>query len=75
MDLEGRADATSHGPGQCPQIGGALGGRAYLRPPERADGLFIRAIGIARARTKLGLANLVYNMQRAVWLTEQIAPI
>jgi IS5 family transposase len=37
-------------------------------------GLFIRTIGVARARTKIGLANLVYNMQRMVWLTDQIAP-
>lgn len=36
--------------------------------------LFIRTIGIARATTKIGLANLVYNMQRAVWLTAQAAP-
>jgi transposase, IS5 family len=36
--------------------------------------LFIRTIGIARARTKIGLANLVYNMQRMVWLTHQTAP-
>ena len=34
-------------------------------------GLFIRTIGIARARTKGGLANLVFNMQRMVWLTTQ----
>jgi len=32
-------------------------------------GLFVRTIGIARARTKIGLANLVYNMQRMVWLS------
>ena len=37
-------------------------------------GLFIRTIGLARARTKIGLANLVYNMQRIVWLTGQAAP-
>jgi transposase, IS5 family len=37
-------------------------------------GLFIRTIGVARARTKIGLANLVNNMQRVVWLTDQIAP-
>jgi len=36
-------------------------------------GLFIRTIGMARARTKIGLANLVYNMQRVVWLTSQTA--
>ena len=33
-------------------------------------GLFIRTIGMARAKTKIGLANLVYNMQRLVWLLE-----
>ena len=37
-------------------------------------GLYIRTIGLARARTKIGLANLVYNMKRMVWLTAQIAP-
>jgi IS5 family transposase len=36
-------------------------------------GLFVRTIGIARARTKIGLANLLYNMQRVVWLTAQTA--
>ena len=34
-------------------------------------GLFIRTIGIVRARTKIGLANLTYNMQRMVWLMDQ----
>jgi IS5 family transposase len=34
-----------------------------------ADGLSIRTIGIARARTKIGLANLTYKMQRMVWLS------
>ena len=33
--------------------------------------LFIRTIGIARARTKIGLANLTYNMQRMTWLMAQ----
>jgi len=37
-------------------------------------GLYIRTIGLARARTKIGLANLVYNMKRLVWLTAQTAP-
>ena len=31
-------------------------------------GLFIRTIGIARARTKIGLANLVYNIKRLLFL-------
>jgi len=30
-------------------------------------GLFIRTIGIARARTKIGMANLVYNLTRFAW--------
>ena len=30
-------------------------------------GVFVRTIGIARARLKIGMANLVYNMQRLVW--------
>ncbi len=30
-------------------------------------GLFVRTIGIARARTKIGIANLVYNLNRFVW--------
>jgi IS5 family transposase len=36
--------------------------------------LHIRTIGIARARTKIGVANLVCHMKRMVWLTGQIAP-
>lgn len=36
--------------------------------------LYIRTIGIARARTKIGLANLVFNMKRMIWLTAQAAP-
>lgn len=31
--------------------------------------LVVRTIGLARARVKIGLANLIYNMNRAVWLT------
>jgi IS5 family transposase len=30
-------------------------------------GLFIRTIGIARARVKIGMANLVYNFKRLVF--------
>ena len=36
-------------------------------------GLFVRTIGIARARVKIGLANLVYNMRRFVWLRAKYA--
>jgi transposase, IS5 family len=30
--------------------------------------LFIRTVGIARARLKIGMANLVYNFRRLVYL-------
>ena len=30
--------------------------------------LVVRTIGLARAKVKIGLANLVYNMRRFVWL-------
>jgi IS5 family transposase len=36
-------------------------------------GLFVRTIGIARARVKIGLANLAFNMKRLIWL-ERVAP-
>ena len=36
-------------------------------------GLFVRTIGLARATTKIGLANLLYNMSRLNWLERQIA--
>jgi transposase, IS5 family len=37
-------------------------------------GLLIRTVGLARATTKLGLANLVTNMRRLVWLELRPAP-
>jgi transposase, IS5 family len=36
-------------------------------------GLVVRTIGLARARVKVGLANLAYNMRRAIWLTDRLA--
>ena len=36
-------------------------------------GLFVRTIGIARATTKIGLANLAHNMQRFLWLQARSA--
>lgn len=30
-------------------------------------GLFVRTIGIARAKVKIGMANLVYDIGRLVW--------
>ena len=37
-------------------------------------GLFIRTIGIERARTRIGMANLVYNFQRMIWLNSRSVP-
>ena len=37
--------------------------------------LMVRTIGLARATVKIGLANLVYNMNRAVWLDRSRARI
>lgn len=37
-------------------------------------GLFVRTIGIARARTKIGMANLAYNLTRYAWQQGRTAP-
>lgn len=37
-------------------------------------GLIIRTIGLARARTKIGLVNIAYNMRRLVWLNTRTVP-
>ena len=37
-------------------------------------GLIVRTIGIARAKTKIGLANLAYNMKPLIWLNSRTAP-
>ena len=36
--------------------------------------LGVRTIGIARARIKIGMANLAYNMRRLVWLEGKTVP-
>jgi IS5 family transposase len=36
--------------------------------------LFVRTIGIARARVKIGIANLAYNFTRLAWLSTRAAP-
>ena len=37
-------------------------------------GLIVRTIGLARARLKIGLANLAYNMRRFLWLNVRGTP-
>ena len=39
----------------------------------RYGGNIVRTIGIARARVKIGIANLAYNMRRFVWLKAKYA--
>jgi IS5 family transposase len=52
--------------------------RSFVEHPfariKHVMGLTIRTIGIARATTKIGIANLVYNFQRLAWLNSRIAP-
>jgi len=36
--------------------------------------LFVRTIGLRRARVKIGLANLAYNFSRLMWLNSRTAP-
>jgi IS5 family transposase len=36
--------------------------------------LVVRTIGLARARTRIGMANLAYNMKRLAWLEGRTAP-
>jgi transposase, IS5 family len=43
---------------------------AYQKGPME---LMIRTIGIARARVKIGLANLAYNLRRYLWLSSRTA--
>ena len=45
---------------------------AYQKGPM---GLVVRTIGMARARVKIGLANLAYNLRRYVWLDSRSAPV
>ncbi len=37
-------------------------------------GLFVRTIGLGRARLKIGMVNLAYNMQRFLWLKGRTTP-
>ena len=36
-------------------------------------GLFVRTIGVRRAKVKIGLANIAYNATRFIWLTTRPA--
>lgn len=51
----------------------SAGEHVFARQKHRM-GLIVRTIGIARARIKIGMANLAYNFQRLAWLEGRIAP-
>jgi hypothetical protein len=38
-------------------------------------GLFVRTIGNARAKLKIGMVNLVYDFSRLVWLVDRTVPV
>ena len=48
-------------------------GAKRKRCTEPGEGLLVCTIGIALARVMIGLANLVFNMKRLIWL-ERAAP-
>jgi hypothetical protein len=37
-------------------------------------GLFVRTVGLPRARLKIDMVNLAYNMRRFLWLQGKPAP-
>ena len=37
-------------------------------------GLVVRTVGLARARVKIGLVNLAYNIRRFAWLSGRSVP-
>jgi IS5 family transposase len=45
----------------------------FAEQNDRMD-LFVRTIGLARAELKVGMANLVYNIRRTLWLDRRAAP-
>jgi transposase, IS5 family len=45
----------------------------FAEQKDRMD-LFVRTIGLARAELKIGMANLVYNIRRTLWLDRRAAP-
>ena len=63
----GAADERGDFAGQQLALESSLARRARICPTEGADNFFVRTIGIVRARAKIGMANLAYNMQRFAW--------
>ncbi len=73
-DLEGpfpsparQADARASREGQCRTVEGPIRDRTSLRRYEGTNGLFLRTIGIDRARARIGMANIAFNMKRLLF--------
>ena len=61
--------------GEHDALEGTRACRARIRPPAELDGRkIVRTIGIARARFKIGMMNLGYNIRRLVQL-ERLAAV
>ena len=45
----------------------------FAEQKDRID-LFVRTIGSTRAELKIGMANLVFNIKRTIWLNRRAAP-
>ena len=50
-----------------------VGMEMFNAADEEQWAVITRTIGLARATTKIGLANLVHNMRRLIWLERQPA--
>ena len=66
------SEATARADGRRSKIRGFVE-HVFAQQKSRM-GLFVRTIGIARARTKIGVANLAYNLTRFVWHQGRTAP-
>jgi hypothetical protein len=60
--------------GQPGTVRRAFRGRDRVRRQKHHFGLMVRTIGLTRAATKIGLANLAYNIQRFIWIEGRTAP-
>jgi transposase, IS5 family len=60
--------ATDDAAGQRAEIESPSPGRALFAVQKDKMDLFIRTVGMARATMKIGMANIVYNMKRLVFL-------
>ena len=63
---KGKSNARVHTDLECTQVESPLSGRACLCASKGPMGLVVRTIRVERAKVKIGIANLAYNMRRFV---------